>query len=122
MADQITTAPVKPNITIDDLDKLDIRVGRIVLVEDVEKSKKLIKMTVDFGGFTRTILSGMKEEREDPKAEIEGKQALFVVNLAPRKMAGEVSEGMIYDIGYEDGIVPVLAVPESAVPNGVRLG
>ncbi|WP_417143332.1 tRNA-binding protein [Raoultibacter massiliensis] len=122
MTDRIKTAPVKPNITIDDLDKIDIRVGTIVLVEDVEKSKKLIKMTVDFGDFTRTILSGMKEEREDPKAEIEGKQALFVVNMAPRKMAGEVSEGMIYDIGYEDGIVPVLAVPESEVPNGVRLG
>ncbi|MEQ3362998.1 tRNA-binding protein [Raoultibacter massiliensis] len=122
MTDHIKTAPVKPNITIDDLDKIDIRVGTIVLVEDVEKSKKLIKMTVDFGDFTRTILSGMKEEREDPKAEIEGKQALFVVNMAPRKMAGEVSEGMIYDIGYEDGIVPVLAVPESEVPNGVRLG
>lgn len=122
MVETIETAPVKPLITIDDLDKLDIRVGRIVLVEDVEKSGKLIKMTVDFGGFTRTILSGMKEEREDPKAEIEGKQALFVVNLAPRKMAGEVSEGMIYDIGYEDGILPVLAVPERDVPNGVRLG
>lgn len=122
MTDQIKTAPVKPNITIDDLDKIDIRVGRIVLVEDVENSKKLIKMTVDFGDFTRTILSGMKEEREDPKAEIEGKQALFVVNMAPRKMAGAVSEGMIYDIGYEDGILPVLAVPESEVPNGVRLG
>ena len=122
MTDQIKTAPVKPNITIDDLDKIDIRVGRIVLVEDVENSKKLIKMTVEFGDFTRTILSGMKEEREDPKAEIEGKQALFVVNMAPRKMAGEVSEGMIYDIGYEDGILPVLAVPESEVPNGVRLG
>ncbi len=122
MTDQIKTAPVKPNITIDDLDKIDIRVGRIVLVEDVENSKKLIKMTVDFGDFTRTILSGMKEEREDPKAEIEGKQALFVVNMAPRKMAGEVSEGMIYDIGYEDGILPVLAVPESEVSNGVRLG
>lgn len=122
MVETIETAPVKPLITIDDLDKLDIRVGRIVLVEDVGKSSKLIKMTVDFGGFTRTILSGMKEEREDPKAEIEGKQALFVVNLAPRKMAGEVSEGMIYDIGYEDGILPVLAVPERDVPNGVRLG
>ena len=122
MTDQIKTAPVKPNITIDDLDKIDIRVGRIVLVEDVENSKKLIKMTVDFGDFTRTILSGMKEEREDPNAEIEGKQALFVVNMAPRKMAGEVSEGMIYDIGYEDCILPVLAVPESEVPNGVRLG
>lgn len=122
MVETIETAPVKPLITIDDLDKLDIRVGHIVLVEDVEKSSKLIKMTVDFGGFTRTILSGMKEEREDPKAEIEGKQALFVVNLAPRKMAGEVSEGMIYDIGYEDGILPVFAVPERDVPNGVRLG
>lgn len=122
MTDQIKTAPVKPNITVDDLDKIDVRVGRIVLVEDVENSKKLIKMTVDFGDFTRTILSSMKEEREDPKAEIEGKQALFVVNMAPRKMAGEVSEGMIYDIGYEDGILPVLAVPEAEVPNGVRLG
>lgn len=118
----IETAPVKPTITIDDLDKIDVRVGRIVAVDDVEGSKKLIKMTVDFGGFTRTILSGMKEEREDCEAELKGKQALFVVNLAPRKMAGEVSEGMIYDIGYEDGILPVLAMPEREVPNGVRAG
>lgn len=122
MSETIESAPVKPLITIDDLDKIDVRVGRIVLVEDVETSKKLIKMTVDFGGFTRTILSGMKEEREDCKAELEGKQALFVVNLAPRKMAGEMSEGMIYDIGYEDGILPVLAVPEFEVPDGARLG
>ena len=91
-------------------------------VDDVAGSKKLIKMTVDFGGFSRTILSGMKEEREDCAAELTGKQALFVVNLAPRTMAGEVSEGMIYDIGYEDGIVPVLAVPEFEVPDGARLG
>jgi len=47
---------------------------------------------------------------------------LFVVNLAPRTMAGEISEGMIFDIGYSDGIVPVLAVPEKAVGNGVRAG
>ncbi|WP_302396694.1 tRNA-binding protein [Eggerthella sinensis] len=118
----IETAPVKPTITIDDLDKIDVRVGRIVAVDDVEGSKKLIKMTVDFGSFTRTILSGMKEEREDCEAELKGKQALFVVNLAPRKMAGEVSEGMIYDIGYEDGILPALAMPERDVPNGVRVG
>ena len=118
----IETAPVKPTITIDDLDKIDVRVGRIVAVYDVEGSKKLIKMTVDFGSFTRTILSGMKEEREDCEAELKGKQALFVVNLAPRKMAGEVSEGMIYDIGYEDGILPALAMPERDVANGVRAG
>ena len=118
----IETAPVKPTITIDDLDKIDVRVGRIVAVDDVGGSKKLIKMTVDFGSFTRTILSGMKEEREDCEAELKGKQALFVVNLAPRKMAGEVYEGMIYDIGYEDGILPALAMPERDVPNGVRAG
>jgi tRNA-binding protein len=115
------TAPVKPNITFDDLDKIDVRVGTIKSVEDVEKSNKLLKLTVDFGEFTRVILVGMKGEREDP-TEIVGEQALFVVNLAPKKMAGEVSEGMLFDIGYEDGIVPVLAQPEKPVPNGTRVG
>lgn len=114
-------APVKSNISIDILDKVDIRVGTIKLVEDVEKSDKLVKLSVDFGEFTRTILVGMKGERENPK-EIEGKQALFVVNLAPKKMAGEISEGMLFDIGYDDGILPVLAQPEKPVPNGTRVG
>ena len=80
-----------------------------------------MRLEVDFGDFRRTILAGMKKEREDPR-EIEGRQALFVVNLAPRTMAGVVSEGMLFDIGYEDGITPVLAVPEKPVPNGVRAG
>lgn len=115
------TAPVKPNITFDDLDKIDVRVGTIKAVEDVEKSNKLLKLTVDFDEFTRTILVGMKGEREDP-TEIVGEQALFIVNLAPKKMAGEVSEGMLFDIGYEDGIIPVLAQPEKPVPNGTRVG
>jgi len=60
-------------------------------------------------------------EREDPR-DIVGKQALFVVNLASRKMAGEVSEGMLFDIGYEDGVCPALAVPERSVPDGARAG
>jgi methionine--tRNA ligase beta chain len=114
-------APVKTNINTDVLDKIDIRVGTIKLVEDVEKSDKLVKLSVDFGDFTRTILVGMKGERDNPR-EIEGQQALFVVNLAPRKMAGEVSEGMLFDIGYADGILPVLAQPEKPVPNGTRVG
>lgn len=114
-------AQVKESINIDLLDKIDIRVGTIKLVEDVEKSDKLVKLSVDFGEFTRTILVGMKGERDNPK-EIEGQQALFVVNLAPKKMAGEISEGMIFDIGYADGIVPVLAQPEKPVPNGTRVG
>lgn len=115
------TAPVKLSITLDEIDKIDIRVGTIKLVEDVKKSNKLLKLTVDFGDFTRTILVGMKGERENPK-EIEGEQALFIVNLEPKKMVGEISEGMLFDIGYEDGIVPVLAQPEKPVPNGTRVG
>ena len=115
------TAPVKPNISLDLLDKIDIRVGTIKLVEDIEKSYKLVKLSVDFGDFTRTILVGMKGERNNPK-EIEGQQALFIVNLVSKKMAGEISEGMLFDIGYVDGIIPVLAQPEKPVPNGTRVG
>ena len=63
----------------------------------------------------------MKRERANPR-EVEGKQALFVVNLAPRKMAGMISEAMLFDIGYSDGISPVLAVPETHVPDGTRAG
>ena len=76
---------------------------------------------LDFGDHTRSILSGIKQERSDPR-EIEGKQALFVLNLPPRKMAGEISEGMLFDIGHADGITPCLAVPEISVPNGSRAG
>ncbi len=112
---------VKDLINFDDLGKIDIRVGMILSVEDIEKSDKMVKLMVDFGEFQRCILVGMKKERENPK-EIEGQQALFVVNLAPKKMFGEISEGMLFDIGYEDGIVPVLAQPEKAVPNGTRVG
>ena len=78
-------------------------------------------MTVDFGDHTRTILTGMKQERENPK-EIEGAQALFVINLEPKQIMGEFSEGMLLDIGYADGIKPVLALPEQPVPNGARAG
>jgi tRNA-binding protein len=114
-------APIKPPIAFEDFEKLDIRVGTITSVDDVPSSKKLVKLTVDFGDHTRTILAGIKKERENPK-EIEGRQALFVVNLPERKMAGEVSQGMLFDIGYADGVDPCLAVPERAVPNGARAG
>jgi tRNA-binding protein len=113
--------PIKPTISIDDFNKIDIRVGTIEIVDDVPGSDKLVKFTVDFGDHKRTILCGMKQERENPK-EIEGKQALFVVNLEPRKMKGIVSEGMLFDIGYADGVRPVLSVPEAPVPNGTRAG
>jgi methionine--tRNA ligase beta chain len=113
--------PIKPIISFEDVDKLDIRVGTIELVEEVEKSDKLVRLRVDFGDHKRTVLVGMKQERSNPKA-IEGMQALFVVNLEPKKMMGELSEGMLFDIGYPNGIRPVLAVPEESVPNGTSAG
>ncbi len=114
-------APLKNTITFEDFEKLDIRAGTITAVEDVAASNKLVKLSVDFGDHTRSILAGIKQERSDPQ-EIAGKQALFVVNLAERKMAGEVSQGMLFDIGYADGLTPCLLVPELPVPDGARAG
>ncbi len=114
-------APVKPHISFKDLQQLDIRVGTISSVEDIAESRKLVKLTVEFGDHSRSILVGMKQERDDP-TEIVGLQALFVLNLPEKRMAGHLSQGMLLDIGYGDGINPCLAVPERKVPNGVAAG
>jgi tRNA-binding protein len=117
----MTPAPIKPPVPFAALEALDVRVGTIVRVEEVPKSAKLVRLVVDFGDHERNVLAGMKLERRDP-TEIRGRQALFVVNVEPRTMAGEVSQAMLFDLGYADGITPVLAVPESPVPNGTRAG
>jgi len=114
-------APVKPTVPFSTLDSLDIRIGTIIAVEEVPQSSKLMRLVVSFGDHNRSILAGIKKERANPQ-ELQGRQALFVVNLEPRRMAGELSEGMLFDIGYADGITPVLAIPESAVPDGTRAG
>jgi len=116
-----TPSPLKPTISADLLAEIDVRVGIIERVEDVSRSDKLVKLTANFGDHRRTILARLKQERQDPQ-EVTGRQALFVVNLAPRRMAGEVSEGMLFDLGYEDGVKPALAVPEWPVPDGTRAG
>ena len=118
---QMKPAPVKETITFEDFEKLDIRVGTITCVSDLPVSKKLVKLTVNFGDHSRSILAGIKLERENPK-EIEGKQALFILNLPEKKMGGEISQGMLFDIGYCDNITPCLAVPEIPMPNGSRAG
>jgi EMAP domain len=117
----MTPAPIYPQISSELLNQIDIRAGTIQLVENVPGSDRLVKLTVNFGDHTRTILAGIKAERYDP-SEIQGKQALFVVNLAPKKMMGIISEGMLFDIGYSDRITPVLVVPEKPVPDGTRAG
>ena len=117
----MTPAPLKPPISLAQLEAVDIRVGTIRRVEDIPGSRKLVRFLVDFGDRPRVVLAGMKQERDDVQA-LAGRQALFVVNLEPRVMAGETSEAMFFDIGYADGIPPVLAVPERAVPDGTRAG
>lgn len=114
-------APIKPAVSMDVLEKLDIRVGTIRSVQEVPESRKLVRLEVDFGDHTRTILSGMKGERENLQ-ELAGRQTLFLVNLEPRKMAGLTSEGMLLDLGYADGIPPALAIPERPTPDGTRAG
>ena len=119
--EEFKPAAVKPNISFAELDRIDVRAGTILSIEEVAGSDKLLKMTVDFGDHRRCILAGMKQERENPR-EVEGRQALFVLNLPPKKMMGILSEGMLFDVGYADGVQPSLAVMERPVPNGARAG
>ena len=114
-------APIKSWITISDLEKIDVRVGTIVAVEEVPASTSWFRLIVDFGDQRRRILAGIKQERDD-LASLVGSQTLFVVNLEPRKIMGEMSEGMLFDLGYADGLQPALAIPERVVPNGTRAG
>jgi methionine--tRNA ligase beta chain len=117
----MTPAALKPQVDLAVVEQIDVRVGTIQQVSMVQGSDKLVALQVNFGDHTRTIVAALRLERDDPR-EIEGRQALFIVNLRPRTMRGVVSEGMLFDIGYADGIGPVLAIPESAVPDGARAG
>ena len=117
----MTPASVKPAISIEQLNQIDIRVGTIRSVADVPGSDKLVQLRVSFGDHERTIVAGLRQERANPR-ELEGKQALFVVNLEARKMRGVISEGILFDIGYADGVTPVLAVPENPGPDGTQAG
>ncbi len=118
----MTPAGLKPEIDFDAFSAVDIRAGTIERVEEVPGSDKLLRLIVDFGDRRRRILSGIKQERANPQA-LAGRQALFVVNLRPRRMAGEISGGMLPDLGYAVGLRPApLAQPEEPVPNGTRAG
>jgi tRNA-binding protein len=114
-------AAIKPTIPMEVLERIDVRVGTIEAADEVPGSDRLLLLQVNFGDRVRRIVSGMKQERENPR-EVVGRQALFVVNLEPRKIRGIVSEGMLFDIGFADGVRPVLAVPEAPVPDGTRAG
>ena len=114
-------AAIKPTVTHEALEAVDIRIGTILRVEDIPKAAKLVRLIVDFGDHQRRIIAGVKQERADVR-ELEGRQALFVVNLPPRTIRGQMSEGMLFDVGFADGLRPAFAQPEWPVPDGVRAG
>ena len=108
-------AEIKEEIVFDDFMKLDIRIGTILEAEPMKKSKKLLKFLIDDGFEKRTILSGIAEHY-NPE-EMVGKQVTFVANLAPRKMMGVESQGMILMAENNDGSLALLQ-PDKAVWNG----
>ena len=121
-SEQKTDTPVEekaPEITFDDFVKVQLRVGEIVACERVEKSNKLLKETVKFGNETRTIVSGIAKHYTPE--EMVGKKVVFVTNLAPRKVCGILSEGMILAAEDETGTLS-LVTPEKDVASGTQLG
>jgi methionyl-tRNA synthetase len=108
-------ATVKPEIQYEDFAKMDIRVATIVAAEKVEKADKLLKLTLDTGGEKRTVVSGIAMHYND--VEIVGRQVLLLANLAPRKMRGIESQGMILMAEDENGKL-VFVAPEFTVNPG----
>jgi methionyl-tRNA synthetase len=107
--------PLKPEVVFDDFAKLDIRVGKVVAAEKMEKSNKLLKLTIDSGIDTRTILSGIAQHYSPE--DMVGKQVTFIANLAPRKMMGIESQGMILSAEDKDGKLKLIRPVDEVTPG-----
>lgn len=104
-------------ITFEDFKKIDLRIGRIIKAENVEKSEKLLKLQVDVGEEEKQILSGIAEFY-NPE-DLIGKEVVVVVNLEPRMMMGFESQGMLLAAGSEEK--PVILIPEEEVETGSKI-
>jgi methionine--tRNA ligase beta chain len=104
-------------ITFEEFKKVDLRIGKIIKAENVEKSKKLLKLQVDVGEEERQILSGIAEFY-NPE-DLIGKEVVVVINLEPRKMMGLESQGMLLAAGSEEK--PVILKPEEEVGAGSKI-
>ena len=107
--------PAKSGVTFDDFAKMDIRLATVVKAERVEKSKKLLKLQVDTGLDIRTVMSGIAEHFQ-PEALV-GQQVTMLVNLAPRKIMGVESQGMILMASDRDGTLRLLQPPVPVAPG-----
>ena len=107
--------PQKPTIAFEDFQKMDIRIATVLEAERVPKTKKLLKLTVDTGIDTRTIVSGIAEHYAPE--EVVGRQVCVLVNLAPRDLKGIASQGMVLMAEDADGKL-VFVRPDAAVQSG----
>ena len=107
--------PIRPNIEFDDFTKLDIRVGTILECQKVPKADKLLQFKIDDGLETRTIVSGIAKHYQPE--ELVGKQVCFIANLAPRKLKGIISEGMILSAENNDGSLAVIMPGREVKPG-----
>jgi methionyl-tRNA synthetase len=115
-ADALAAEPLAPECTIDDFQKVDLRVARIIAAEDVPDAKKLLKLTLSLGGdATKTVFAGIKEAYKPE--DLLGRLVVCVANLAPRKMKFGTSEGMVTAAGSGGSEVFLLAVDSGAVPG-----
>jgi methionyl-tRNA synthetase len=114
-----TPAPLAPEITIDDFVKSDLRVGTVLTAEKVEKADKLLRLTVDIGLEVRQIVAGIAKAYAPEK--LVGRKVVIVANLAPRKLRGIESRGMIVAASLGEDGQPALASFLEEVPNGARL-
>ncbi|MCA6415255.1 MAG: methionine--tRNA ligase subunit beta, partial [Cytophagales bacterium] len=115
---EIANQPVDPaeaEVSFDEFAKMDIRIGTVITAERVEKSKKLLKLQVDTGIDKRTVMSGIAEHFS-PEG-IVGKQVTILVNLAPRKIMGVESQGMILMAANKDGKLRLLQPNEAVCPG-----
>jgi len=115
---QESSTEVKPEIVFDDFAKIDLRVGTVVSAEKVEKADKLLKLSVDLGFETRTIVSGIALHYQPE--QVVGRQVVVVVNLAPRKMRGIESNGMILMAESADGKLHFIR-PEDTIAAGSKV-
>ena len=121
----MSDAPVVPVVTpatisFQDFEKIDLRIGQVFAAEKIQKSTKLLKLTVNLGIETRTIVAGLGRTYEDPQILI-GLHLVIVANLAPIKLMGIESHGMVLAVGEDPTALEVL-VPTAPVPNGSKVG
>ncbi|ASW74083.1 methionyl-tRNA synthetase [Chryseobacterium piperi] len=112
--------PMKEEITFDDFTKIDLRTATITEAEKVEKADKLLKLTIDTGVDVRTVVSGIAESFTPE--EIIGKQVMILLNLAPRKIRGIESQGMLLLTTKPDGKLSFVTPDDSNVENGIEIG